>query len=301
MRQELSGLRSHDHYRVKLVVHRDKLNYNESGLTIEISNNIGLPFTYFMLSDLTALHPTTRFSDRVENYVKYRPSYPEEIIPFLETTIGLNKDQRIADIGSGTGIFSDLFLKNGYQVVGIEPNENMRKAAEIRLGHYTGFTSRNRRAEQSGLRSHSIDLVTVAQAFHWMEPAATKKEFLRILKPGGFIVLAWNLRLKHTPFLQDYEALKARFGIDYQATKMVDEGAIQEFYEPMAIRTHSFSNIQLLDFESLKGQLLSASYIPLPGHSSYDTMIDELVHLFVTYNVNGFIKMEYETKLYVNQ
>jgi ubiquinone/menaquinone biosynthesis C-methylase UbiE len=253
-----------------------------------------------MLSEITTLHPTTRFSDRVENYVKYRPSYPEEIISFLETTIGLHKNQRIADIGSGTGIFSELFLKNGFKVIGIEPNENMRRAAENKLSTYNDFISRNRRAEQTGLRTNSIDLVTVAQAFHWMEPEATKKEFLRILKPSGHIVLAWNLRLKHTPFLRDYDSLKSRFGIDYKPSKMVNDDIIYRFFEPMAAQTHSFSNTQMLDFDSLKGQLLSTSYIPLPGHPSYDNMISELVHLFVTYNENGFIRMEYETKLYLN-
>jgi ubiquinone/menaquinone biosynthesis C-methylase UbiE len=254
-----------------------------------------------MLTELTTLHPTTRFSDRVENYIRYRPAYPEEIIPFLENKTGLNKSQQIADIGSGTGLFSELFLKNGYSVTGVEPNENMRKAAENKLGHYIGFTSGNRRAEQTGLRSQSIDFVTVAQAFHWMEPESTKREFFRILKPGGFIVLAWNLQLKHTPFLQEYESLKLRFGIDYQAIKMVDEVAIQKFYEPLIPSTYHFPNIQMLDFDSLKGLLLSASYIPLPGHESYYSMISELVHLFVTHNQNGQVRMEYETKLYLNQ
>src|SRR5580698_6852645 len=125
-----------------------------------------------MLPDLIALHPTTRFSNRVENYVKYRPSYPDLIVPFLEEHIALRKNQRIADIGSGTGLFSELFLKNGYEVTGIEPNHEMRKAAEAKLAKYPGFTSRDHRAEQTGLRSGSVDLITVAQAFHWMEPVA---------------------------------------------------------------------------------------------------------------------------------
>jgi ubiquinone/menaquinone biosynthesis C-methylase UbiE len=252
-------------------------------------------------NDIAQLHPTTRFSNRVENYVKYRPSYPEEIISFLEETIGLDKCKRVVDIGSGTGIFSELFLKRGYGVTGIEPNENMRKAAENKLAKYARFKSRNHQAEQTGLRSHSVDLITVAQAFHWMQPEQTKKEFLRILKPEGHIVLAWNLRLKDTAFLQAYEALKQKYGIDYLAAKMVNEASIQEFYAPKSIVTHSFSNIQLLDFESLKGHLLSASYIPLPGHSSYDSMIGELANLFVTHNDHGLIGMEYETKVYVNK
>jgi SAM-dependent methyltransferase len=254
-----------------------------------------------MSTELFALQPTSRFSDRVENYVKYRPSYPPEIIAFLETRIDLAKDQRIVDIGSGTGNFSELFLKNGYSVVGIEPNDNMRRAAEVKLGPYNRFTSRSHRAEQTGLRSGSVDLITVAQAFHWLEPNLTKREFLRILKPGGHIALVWNIRLHHTAFLQDYESLKHRFGIDYKGDKMVDEQSIKNFYSPMDFALTQFSNTQLLDFEALKGQLLSASYIPLPGHPTYDAMISELVHLFVAYNENGFVRMEYQTKLFLNK
>jgi SAM-dependent methyltransferase len=215
-----------------------------------------------MNNELSTLHPTTRFSDRVENYVKYRPSYPKEIIPFLEKYYGLKRDSRIADIGSGTGIFSELFLRSGFPVIGIEPNENMRKAAEIKLAGFSGFTSRNHKAEQTGLKTHSLDLITVAQAFHWMEPAQTKKEFFRILKP---------------------------------------EEAIDLFFHPMKVKYHCFQNIQQLDFEALKGQLLSASYIPLPGHPLYNDMINELIVLFIEHNHNGLVKMEFETRLYINR
>ena len=180
-----------------------------------------------MQNDLITLNPTTRFSDRVENYVKYRPSYPKEIIPFLEKYYDLSGDKRIADIGSGTGIFSELFLQSGYSVIGIEPNDHMRRAAETRLGKYQGFTSRNHRAEQTGLRSHSLDMITVAQAFHWMEPIKTKKEFLRILKPDGHIVLAWNLRLSILNFFRIIIALRQKYAIDYKEGKMVDEESIQ--------------------------------------------------------------------------
>ncbi|HZE84368.1 MAG TPA: class I SAM-dependent methyltransferase [Puia sp.] len=253
-----------------------------------------------MFNQLEALHPTTRFSNRVENYVKYRPSYPRQIIPFLEEHIGLKKEFRIADIGSGTGIFSELFLEKGYAVTGIEPNGDMRMAAEHHLRHYPGFCSLDQRAETTGLRSQSIDLITVAQAFHWMDPGPTKVEFSRILRPGGHILLAWNLRLHNSPFLKEYETLKQRFGIDYKLTKRADETAIREFFAPDPVHIQDFSNVQWLDFDALKGQLLSASYIPLPGHPSYDNMISELVRLFVSFNENGLVKMEFETKLYMN-
>ena len=255
-----------------------------------------------MADTIAELLPTSRFSNRVENYVKYRPPYPEEIVSFLEKTIGLRKNQRIVDIGSGTGIFSELFLKNGYSVTGIEPNEAMRKAAEAKLAAYPGFDSRSRQAEQTGLRSAAVDLITVAQAFHWMEPQQTKKEFLRILKPGGHILLAWNMRLQHTPFLKAYEELKQKFGRDYQKIKeKLNEHEIEKFFAPKIMTTHIFPNVQLLDFESLKGQLLSSSYIPLPGQPTYEDMISELAELFVANNEDGYIRMEYETRIYINQ
>jgi SAM-dependent methyltransferase len=254
----------------------------------------------FMHSDIAGIPSVSRFSNRAENYVRYRPSYPLEILPFLERTLGLHKGQQIADIGSGTGIFSELFLRNGYAVTGIEPNEQMRIAAERKLAYFEGFTSLAGRGEDTGLPSRTIDLITVAQAFHWLDPAAAKKEFLRILKPEGSIVLAWNLRLHHTDFLREYELLKQRFGINYLGDKMVDEDCIAAFFEPLPVSSFRFPNVQFLDFEGLKGQLLSASYIPLPGYPTYDDMISELVRLFVKYHQGGLIKMEFETKLYLH-
>jgi ubiquinone/menaquinone biosynthesis C-methylase UbiE len=163
------------------------------------------------------LDPTGRFSDRVGNYAKYRPSYPPELVPFLEQAIGLDKSRQIADIGSGTGIFTEILLLKGCRVTGVEPNAAMRRAAEAQLGGYERFYSQDGRAEQTGLEDHSMDLITVAQAFHWMEVEATRREFMRILKPGGHILLIWNLRLQHTPFLQAYETLVREIGRNYDA------------------------------------------------------------------------------------
>jgi len=251
-----------------------------------------------MITSPEQLRPTQRFSNRVENYVKYRPSYPQAIVPFFETRLGLRKDQRIADIGSGTGLFAKPLLEQGYPVTCLEPNDDMRGAGERQLSHYPGFTSRKHTAERTGLRGASVDLITVAQAFHWMEPAATKKEFQRILKPGGHIVLAWNLRLTHTPFMESYNALKKDYAIDGLITNHAGEAEIQDFFAPSALNIEVFPNPQRLDFDGLKGQLLSASYIPLPGHPRYDAMIAALADLFVEHNEQGFVAMEYETKLY---
>jgi ubiquinone/menaquinone biosynthesis C-methylase UbiE len=251
-----------------------------------------------MFSDLTTLQPTKRFSNRVENYVRYRPSYPAEIVPFLESKLGLKKEDRIVDVGSGTGLFAEILLKQGYSVTGIEPNEEMRAAGDKRLGQYPGFTSRRHRAEQTGLRHESVDLITVAQAFHWMDQEKTKKEFERILKPGGHIVLAWNLKLKNSPFLESYHKLKEEFALEPQLIDKLAEEEIAEFFQPKKMNIDYFENIQMLDFDSLKGQLLSSSYIPLPDHESYDEMISRLIQLFVAHNENGFVKMAHETKVY---
>ncbi|MEO6000132.1 MAG: class I SAM-dependent methyltransferase [Chitinophagaceae bacterium] len=251
-----------------------------------------------MVNEVAALNPTKRFSNRVENYVKYRPTYPADIVPFFEKTFCLQTDQRIADIGSGTGLFAELLLEKGFRVTCIEPNNEMRKAAETKLGHFKGFSSRRYRAEHTGLKSDSVDLITVAQAFHWMNPVAAKTEFQRILKPGGHIVLAWNIKQTNTPFLQAFDELKHQFAIDEQQPERINEAVIELFFSPAVMKLHCFQNTQWLNFDALKGQLLSSSYIPLPGHESYDAMISALVKLFVDYNENGSVKMDHETKLY---
>jgi len=253
-----------------------------------------------MTISLESLHPTSRFSNRVENYVKYRPSYPDTIITFLEETAGLTKTSLIADIGCGTGLFSEKLLQAHYRVIGIEPNEEMRKAAQYKLSGYTDFICKNGCAEKTGLDAGSIDLITVAQAFHWMAPHATKKEFFRILKPGGIVVLAWNVRNKHTPFLKAYDDLQRRFSIERKPSRIVNDHSIRAFYEPRKVYTKKFPNIQELNFESLKGQLLSSSFMPLLGHARYDTMIDQLANIFVRHNARGYVRMEYNTELFWN-
>ena len=146
--------------------------------------------------------PTQRFTSRVEHYVRYRPSYPRDLLDLLETRCGLSSASVVADVGSGTGILSELFLENGNRVIGIEPNKEMREAAERRLRRHPRFTSVAGTAEATTLDDASADFVAAGQAFHWFDPERARTEFSRILKPGGWVVLAWNLRRKEaTPFL----------------------------------------------------------------------------------------------------
>lgn len=252
-----------------------------------------------MITEQQTLQPTRRFSNRADNYLQYRPAYPADIVDWLEQTTSLQTANRVADIGCGTGHFAKLFLKKGYNVTGIEPNVDMREAAEKLLEGYQHFSCLASRAEVTELPNHSIDMVTVAQAFHWMDPGLTRLEFQRILKPGHPVVIASNARKNSSPFLQGYDQLKHEFRME--STPVVpDEERVQNFFQRNDIPVKKFSHQHWLDFDGLKGLLLSSSAIPLPGHRRYDTMIAGLVPLFVAYNKNGFVEMEYETTVYVS-
>lgn len=244
--------------------------------------------------------PTKRFSHRVADYIRYRPGYPPELFGLLVEELRLTPAHGIADVGSGTGIFSEMFLRNGNPVYGVEPNDEMRAAGERLLSKYTSFQSIDGTAEATGLPDQSVDLVTAGQAFHWFDADAARREFSRILRPGGWIVLVWNTRrIEGTPFLASYEQLVVRYGIDYQqvTARNVDDAALARFFAPGGYRRHVLANAQELDFDALKGRLLSSSYIPLPGHPRYDAMLTELARLFDAHQSTGRVRMEYDTEV----
>ena len=239
--------------------------------------------------------PKKRFSSRVENYIKYRPSYPRKIIKFLTEKKILNKNILIADIGSGTGILSELFLKNGNKVYGIEPNPDMRKAAEKLLEKYNKFISISGSAEKTGLKESSIDLITAGQAFHWFDVEKTKREFKKILKPNGYVVLIWNNRKKSGDNLSsDYEKFVLKYGTDYKEVRK-NEKNVNEFYE---YNKKVFYNYQELDYDGFKGRLLSTSYIPLEDNPRFNKMLEELKKIFLTYQKNETVRLEYNTEVY---
>lgn len=244
--------------------------------------------------------PRERFSSRVENYVKYRPGYPVAVIDFLTSTCGLTRESIVADIGSGTGILSELFLKNGNQVFGVEPNEGMRRAAEGALQQYSNFTTVAAPAEATTLPSHSVDFITAAQSFHWFDRARARAEFERILKIQGWVILLWNeRRLSATAFLQGYEQLLLKYGLDYARVRHenVDE-EIAGFFAPAAVELAVFDNWQALDLAGHRGRLFSASYTPEPDHPDYDAMLKDADELFHAHEVHGQVTIEYDTKLY---
>ena len=245
--------------------------------------------------------PEQRFSNRVENYIRYRPSYPQELINLLEREAKLSPVSTIADIGSGTGIFSELLLKAGYQVDGVEPNQAMREAAERLLAGYPRFHSVDGSAQATNLPDQSMDLIVAAQAFHWFDTPESRTEFRRILKPGGKIALIWNERhLDTTPFLRGYETMLREFGTDYSEIRHENIGPESlKLIFPGGYETHAFSNSQQFDYEGLEGRLLSSSYTPVPGRPGYEPMLSELRRLFDAHQQGGQVSIDYDARVHL--
>ena len=250
------------------------------------------------------LKPTERFSERVAYYVKYRPSYPADVCELLAAQAILTPTTVVADLGSGTGISAQLFLAHGHSVYGIEPNREMRAAAETYLAAYPNFHSVDGTAEATTLPAHSVDLVVAAQAFHWFNPAAAHREAQRILKPGGWAVLLWNDRLTAgTPFLAAFEDLLVRFGTDYlqinhRNAKDMDAQAITAFYGHGNWQVQRLPNAQSFDLEGLRGRVLSSSYAPLPGHPNFEPMMNHLESIFTEHQQAGQVQFAYETQVF---
>ena len=244
-----------------------------------------------------------RFSNRVENYVKYRPTYPAQVLDLFREEMNLQNDSIVADIGSGTGISAKLFLENGNTVFGVEPNKLMREAAENFLRDFPNFKSVDGTAETTNLENESVDFVIAAQAFHWFDGVKTREEFKRILRDKGFIALMWNERqLDSTAFLRDYEQLLIEFGTDYETVRHenITKETLQDFFQT-DFKEKTFSNVQTVDFEGLKGRMLSSSYTPTAENPRFGEMLENLESLFAQHSENDRIEILYDTKIFYGQ
>jgi SAM-dependent methyltransferase len=247
------------------------------------------------------LDPTRRFSDRVANYTRYRPGYPEALVRELQGSAGVTAASVVADVGSGTGISTELFLRFGCEVFAVEPNAEMRHAAEEQLAGYPGFHSVAAPAERTTLPDASVDLVAAGQAFHWFDVERTRDEFARILRRGGPVCLFWNTRrTDDTPFASAYERLLLRFGTDYREVdhRNVDATVLGRFFAG-PYRRNVFANSQTFDLDGLTGRLLSSSYVPPPGHPDHAPMLEALAAIFAKHAEGGRVRFSYDTELYV--
>jgi len=246
--------------------------------------------------------PRGRFSGRAAYYDAYRPRYPAALLNFLQG-LGFSRDSVIADIGSGTGILTELLLKNGNTVFAVEPNEDMRKAAEVGLARYPTFNSVDGSAESTGLRSGYVDFVTAAQSFHWFQQSAARREFQRILRVNGWVVLLWNKRKTSTPFLQAYDQLVAWIAAQTKSRVIHEDLTDDAIVKFLGKRYQSakLESSQELGFDGLLGRLTSASYSPLPGEVWHQELIQRTRELFNHFEKDGLVNIEYWTEVHAGQ
>ena len=241
---------------------------------------------------------THRFSDRVENYVNYRPSYPAEAIAYLQNR-AIAPTSTVADIGSGTGIMTQLLLPHCQAIFAVEPNAAMRSKAEADLGHMAGFQSRSGTAEATGLEANSVDAIVCAQAYHWFDSEATLQEFRRIVRGPRMLFLVWNDRTTKTPFLVHYEALLKEFGTDYTEVnhQRITDAQLRPIFAAQ-YEKKEFDNEQRLDLYGVKGRLNSTSYVPKPGDPRYEMLMRGVEEAFAQHSENGEVKILYSTTIY---
>ena len=250
---------------------------------------------------MTAQHSTVRFSSRVDDYVKYRPHYPVEILDLLAAKCDMTPESVIADIGSGTGILTKLFLENGNPVIGVEPNKEMREAGESYLAEFARFKSVDSTSEATRLPGKAIDIIVAGQAFHWFDQVKSRVEFQRVLSDEGWVVLVWNdRRIDSTPFLRDYESLLQEFATDYNEInhKNVNDRAVLTAFFGASPDYANFDNVQRFDFESLMGRLNSASYVPSRNDPSYAAMRQRAREIFDAHQTDEKVAFDYDTRVY---
>jgi len=246
------------------------------------------------------MRATERFSSRVGNYARYRPSYAHGAIALLQGRCGLGPGAVVADIGSGTGILARQLLASGALVMAVEPNGEMRAAAEAQLGGEPSFRSVRGSAEATTLAAASIDLLVAGQAFHWFDAARARREALRVMRAAGWGALLWNERpAQATPFLEDYEALLMRCAAEYGAIKAsrADEAVMHDFFGG-AMQLATFPNQQDFDLAGLEGRLMSSSYAPEAGHPQHQPMLAGLREVFARHARDGRVEFPYQTLVY---
>jgi SAM-dependent methyltransferase len=247
---------------------------------------------------------TQRFSNRVADYVKNRPSYPAQVLTLLKDKCALGPGQVVADIGAGTGIFTRLLLDTGATVHAVEPNGPMRQALVDSVSNDSRLCVHDGTAEKTGLGDGSVGLITAAQAYHWFTPALARKEFLRVLTGGRHVALIWNSRLEDTtPFLVAYEELLKRFATDYAKVnhRQVGLESIKPFFAPGPVEMHTFDYQQIFDFEGVKGRLLSSSYSPAEGDPGHAPMLAQLRVIFDQHHKSGKVAFDYKTEVYLGK
>jgi len=245
---------------------------------------------------------TRRFTGRACFYSISRPGYPDRILDILRKEIGFDESLIIADIGSGTGLLSELFLTNGNRVIAVEPNDDMRIFAEKSLGKYPNFLSVRGTAEHTSLENASIDLVSVGQALHWFDCEVSSREFARILKASGHVFIVYNDRNNKDSFMRDYDQIVSKYARNRANVPNIDDGYLSRFFKNGKYSKFSLPNEQLLDFEGLLSRMTSASYMPSPADEQQFALLrEDVACVFNKYERLGKVRMLYDTTVFLGR
>ncbi len=254
-----------------------------------------------MARNVDSFDPTNRFTNRVADYVRYRPRYPAALLEVLREETGLTPAHVIADIGSGTGFSAELFLQNGNPVFGVEPNAAMRAAGDEVLNGYSHFTSIAGRAEATALPAASVDCIIAGQAMHWFDLPATRTEFARVARPDCRLAIFWNThRAGLSLFMQDYEDLLHSTSHDYAQVShdRLADAERSALFDAGEFTYRTFPYSQRLDRTALVGRTLSSSYAPPAGTQAAAALSGALDLIFDRYQQNCTIQYHYITELY---
>jgi SAM-dependent methyltransferase len=245
--------------------------------------------------------PTQRFTIRAEDYERHRPRYPAALADALFDGFELKPGEVVADVGAGTGIFTEVLLQRGCRVVAVEPNAAMRASLGRLQAAWPALDVVAGAAEATTLPAASVDAVVCVQAFHWFDPARARREFERIVGGPHRTALAWNVRDKAaTPFLRDYDRWLIEHAPEYQRMMQgpVDLPVLEAFFAPQGFEARSFPHAVTFDWPGLEGLVRSTSYVPAPGDAAFAPMIAALRGVFDAHQRDGVVTMHYATRLF---
>jgi SAM-dependent methyltransferase len=248
-----------------------------------------------------SLKPTERFSSRVEAYRRFRSRYPREIIPVLEERCGLTRESIVADVGAGTGMLAELFLENGNRVFAVEPNAEMRAACEELVARYPRLTCVDGTAEDTRLADRSVDFVAVGRALHWFDQEKCRPEFVRILREGGWVVLAsQGPHTRTEPVIREFQTLLKEHGLDFARMRgRYDiESAARSFFAGGEFHETEFPGLEEMTYDELEGFMLSLSVTPQPGHAGFPAMQEALKKFLAEHEADGKIRMPMTCKIH---
>lgn len=247
---------------------------------------------------------TSKFTGKAAIYSKYRSNYPNECIQDIVKEVSADKNIMIADIGAGTGKLTKQFLEKGIKVIAVEPNKDMLEVAIKDLSKYNElFEYKQEPAENTSIKSNSIDIITVAQAFHWFDKDKFKSECKRILKPNGIIAIMWNfIDYKQELESKIIETHKQYTSLTFNASEEEQrDNDIINFFGEDNYKFKIYKNNYIEDKEQFLGRQLSMSYALNENDDKYDEYVAEFNKLFAKYSKDGVIEVHNNTYCYVGR